>query len=378
MNKNEKLLEAIGMIDDHLIMEAQNAGKTAQTPIVSINDRKKASVLRQKKHRIQKAAVLRFQGALAACAVLAICFGIYGMLSGGSLLISPFSGKEKAAEYARITTESTTDMAAAVTEDAAQVPDASNKASEAKSVRETGSGTAIPEVLVEEAAEEEASDTSSFTAESSVQESVKAESAAEEPADSGAAAQKESGNTGEEPIQEAQTKSICVEAETEAVSGETELALLQEPMVLSLRGTDSVSVEEGAEKEQISGNETTASQETAVVKLEVKLLKAAGTEVTLGYSNLYNEEIVTYGSMYELEQQTAKGWLKVPVLDGIAWVDILYELEPGKTAKETIRLTTMFGELPTGHYRLVKNCMVDHADQTQEEIVIYTEFDIIK
>ena len=51
MNRNEKLLEAIGQIDDELILEAQNAGKTAQAPIVSIHDKKKSAVGKQKKQR---------------------------------------------------------------------------------------------------------------------------------------------------------------------------------------------------------------------------------------------------------------------------------------------------------------------------------------
>ena len=394
MNRNEKLLEAIGQIDAELILEAQNAGKTAQAPIVSIHDKKKSAVGKQKKQRNQKAAVLRFQGALAACAVLAICFGVYGMLAYNGLLISPFSKKSDSAEYTRITTESAmdmADMAAAPAEKAAESPAASNQMPEAKTAKETGNEAVIPEEAEEAAAEEaaaeeaaeEAVDTSSSEAKSSAQENIKSESAAEEPAENESAAGK--AGSGEIQTQETETESGAAAGGLEesigqeAVTGEIEVALLQEPMVLSLRGNDGVSVAaEGTENEEISGNETTPVQELSAVKLEAKLLKTEGTEVTLGYSNLYTDAAVIYGSMYELEQQTARGWIKVPVLDGIVWVDILYELEPGKTAKETIRLTTMFGELPTGHYRLVKNCIADHADQTQEEIVIYTEFDIIK
>ena len=109
-----------------------------------------------------------------------------------------------------------------------------------------------------------------------------------------------------------------------------------------------------------------------------KLVKISGTDVTVSFSTQYAEATVTYGTAYGLERQTADGWTKVSEKENVAWTDIQYELEAGKSATETVRLSSIFGTLENGHYRLVKNCTVTAADQSQKELTVYTEFDITK
>ena len=342
MNRNEKLLDAIGQIDDSLILDAMEAGNTGKAKVVSIQEGSKR-IQGKKKSSRKRAAILRFQGALAACAVLAICLGIYGLLAAEGLLIGPFE-KKSSAEMA---VERTADMVRAVPEEAATIEAA----------------PAAEEVTVAEAAVSEATET---TMEMAVFEAPQEQAVAEEAAEVVIA---EAESVEAEPA-ETEVDTEGADPEEEGVVSEIELALLQEPMVMSLRPA----------AEEVSGTEVSGepAEKEEVPLLKVALLETAGTDVTLTYSNDYETATVTYGSMYGLEMQGEDGWTDVPTLENIGWNTMLYILEPGKTSKETHLLSVVYGDLQAGHYRLVKNCTVEHEDREPEEIVIYTEFDIVK
>lgn len=79
MKESEKLLDLIGQIDDRLVEEAADAG-AARTDII----------IRDGKKRQKKAAFYRWQGALAACAVMAVCIGVFGLLERSGMLSAPF------------------------------------------------------------------------------------------------------------------------------------------------------------------------------------------------------------------------------------------------------------------------------------------------
>lgn len=86
MKKSEKLLDAIGQIDDKIVQEAANSGK-AESVISAVKAPvRKGKPVKSKKSAGRKRIVYRWQGALAACAVLLICVGIYGMLDRSGLL----------------------------------------------------------------------------------------------------------------------------------------------------------------------------------------------------------------------------------------------------------------------------------------------------
>ena len=345
MNRNEKLLEAIGQIDDSLVLDAMEAGNVSGGKVIHMQQK-----ARKKKAQARKAAVFRFQGALAACAVLAICLGIYGLLAAQGMLIGPF-GKKASTEMA---VESTADMARAMPEEAVS--------QEAAPVAEEA---AVPEAAFEvaayEAAEEEKK---AVTEEAPVKEEKVTEVTADEKAEP-VTVETESTETVETEIE-----TVEADPEVEVIGNEMELALLKEPMVMSLRPV----------AEEVSGTELAEepTEEENSPLLKAALFETAGTDVTLTYSNDYETAAVTYGSLYTLELQTEEGWTTVPALENIAWEMSLHILEPGKTAKETVLLSVVYGDLQAGHYRLVKNCTVEHTDQDAEEIVIYTEFDIVK
>lgn len=71
MKKNEKLLDAIGQIDDRLVEEAARAGAPAGA---------------KKRRKKKKVTMYRLQGALAACAMLMVCAGIASLVQRNGTL----------------------------------------------------------------------------------------------------------------------------------------------------------------------------------------------------------------------------------------------------------------------------------------------------
>lgn len=349
MNRSEKLLEAIGQIDDRLILDAEKSGGGA------VGTTAQKAVRRKK--RKKKAAVLRYQPVLAACAVLAVCLGIYGVLTANGLIISPFGGGSDSAQESKITAEVTTDT----TMDVAEAEDAAYAVEEAAEEEAAEPAEASEETTGQEAAAQDSS-TDSAGKESQQSNGQGAEVVTESAKQESASAEETAGKETAPAVPECET-----ETSSEEENAGIELALAQEPMVMSL----------DPEADDVSGNDTGQNQNLAAVSLTAKLVRTSGADVTLSLSNQYTDAMVTYGSMYELEHKTKEGWNEVAPKDNVLWVDVLYELEPGRSTTETVRLATMYGELEAGHYRLVKNCTVIAADQTEEKIVIYTEFDIV-
>lgn len=63
-----------------------------------------------------------------------------------------------------------------------------------------------------------------------------------------------------------------------------------------------------------------------------------------------------YGEHWQLEVAVEDGWHNVPAIPGNwGFIDIGYLLQPGQTAERTFRLDVMYGDLPTGQYRVVFN-----------------------
>lgn len=355
MNRSEKLLEAIGQIDDRLILDAQKAGAAGKPHGVGTAADSRRGTSRKKPAR-KKSWIYRYRGALAACAVLAICVGIYGLLSAEGLLLSPFDKSTDSAQQSQVTTENAADTVM----EGAREEAAAEEAVPAE-------GTAVKEAPAEEAAE-------SGTGDSEEQKSSQETDAAQE--------KDSSEKEGQEAAEQTETAEAETDETAEGVGGseagaiaecaelgnEAEAASAEEPRVMSLRPAS----------EEVSDNDLEQITDLPASLMEAKAVKTSGTDVTVSFSNQYTDTTVTYGTMYELERQTQEGWSSVPAKENVAWTDILYELEAGKSVKETVRLESMFGTLEAGHYRLVKNCTMIAADQTKKELVLYMEFDITK
>ena len=126
------------------------------------------------------------------------------------------------------------------------------------------------------------------------------------------------------------------------------------------------SLEENA-AEDIDGQAAALTQEKAEGVLGV-VLEADGGRVTFRIVNGTDQEI-SYGKRYTLERMEENGWQTVEPSGEVAWEDVLFLLQAGESAEDTIELSQGYDRLEDGQYRLVKWYFL-----SEEEIPLYLEF----
>ena len=126
------------------------------------------------------------------------------------------------------------------------------------------------------------------------------------------------------------------------------------------------SLEENA-AEDIDGQAAALTQEKEDGVLGV-VLEADGGRVTFRIVNGTDQEI-SYGKRYALERMGENGWQTVEPSGKIAWEDVLFLLQAGESAEDTIELSQGYDRLEDGQYRLVKWYFL-----SGEEIPLYLEF----
>ena len=126
------------------------------------------------------------------------------------------------------------------------------------------------------------------------------------------------------------------------------------------------SLEENA-AEDIDGQAAALTQEKAEGVLGV-VLEADGSRVTFRIVNGTDQEI-SYGKRYALERMEENGWQTVEPSGEVAWEDVLFLLQAGESAEDTIELSQGYDRLEDGQYRLVKWYFL-----SGEEIPLYLEF----
>ena len=375
LKKSEKLLDAIGQIDDRLVEEAAHAGKTVTAFAPA---RENSSVRHTKKKK--KAAMYRWQGALAACAVLAVCVGIFGLLSSQGLLLSPFGRESSTAmEGAAF------DMAAA---------DQPALTAEKKETAVSGAGDG-PEEAVEEAAAEEVQEAAEGLPENKDenladaaapeenvrQEAVSAETA--ENADSEKAGSESAGSEkaggAEETAENGGAQNAETEpSETEGAEAEGELCGL--PMLAAeleqgqaaAAGTEAQGEPE-ADSEADGKSESGQQSAAPAADITVRLLSCSAESVSWELSNLETDRNLYYGTAWELQQQTDAGWQTVESVKELVWKELLYVVKPGRTVKETADLYSIYGTLSSGSYRIVRECELGEEGQSY---TLYVEFSV--
>lgn len=126
------------------------------------------------------------------------------------------------------------------------------------------------------------------------------------------------------------------------------------------------SLEENA-AEDIDGQAAALTQEKEDGVLGV-VLEADGGRVTFRIVNGTDQEI-SYGKRYALERMGENGWQTVEPSGKIAWEDVLFLLQAGESAEDTVELSQGYDRLEDGQYRLVKWYFL-----SGEEIPLYLEF----
>ena len=126
------------------------------------------------------------------------------------------------------------------------------------------------------------------------------------------------------------------------------------------------SLEENA-AEDIDGQAAALTQEKEDGVLGV-VLEADGGRVTFRIVNGTDQEI-SYGKRYALERMEENGWQTVEPSGEVVWEDVLFLLQAGESAEDTIELSQGYDRLEDGQYRLVKWYFL-----SEEEIPLYLEF----
>ena len=88
---------------------------------------------------------------------------------------------------------------------------------------------------------------------------------------------------------------------------------------------------------------------------------------------------LTYGEDFSIEVKSDEfgTWEKLGyITDEINWTDIGYILEPGAHNENQINWTYIYGYLPAGHYRLVKEFMDFRKTGDYDQCDFYMEFDV--
>lgn len=307
MKRSEKLLDAIGQIDDRLVEEAADAGIASAV-----------IVIKKKKRRQKKAAIYRWQGALAACAVMAVCVGIFGLLTRSGILLSPFGAGSSQAPMER--EEASMDYAAA-------------------------KDAAMQEAAMEEKAEQGAI----------------MEAAGEKDAgtDSAAAA-------GESDIIEDFSKAGAEKdtSETAKVTAE------QQGIEQSDRSEDADSSWQSAERAESESMDMSGD-------VEITVTESSAESVTF-IMEYKASDTICFGEEYALEQYAEGVWQTVRPKAEVCWKEPLYIVGDGGSFQQTVNFGTIYGALTPGHYRLVKHYerTSGKEPQGQETYPMYVEFTV--
>ncbi|WP_345788297.1 immunoglobulin-like domain-containing protein, partial [Desulfitobacterium hafniense] len=83
------------------------------------------------------------------------------------------------------------------------------------------------------------------------------------------------------------------------------------------------------------------------------------------------EYTLSYGKGYMLQLLNDGNWNDIPTLPGVGWKDIALNLEAGKSFEEVIDLKLLYGELKTGHYRIIKEMFTETS-----ELDVIVEFEL--
>ena len=113
------------------------------------------------------------------------------------------------------------------------------------------------------------------------------------------------------------------------------------------------------------------------ITLSAKDVTSAGMTLVIDQKDGNSTGELTYGEPYSIECKNGDKWEPVKYLnDEVVWVDIGYTLELGAHNEEQINWTYIYGYLPAGHYRLVKEFMDFRKTGDYDQCDFYMEFDV--
>lgn len=115
------------------------------------------------------------------------------------------------------------------------------------------------------------------------------------------------------------------------------------------------------------------------ITMSAKDVTSAGMTLLIDQKGGNSTGELTYGEDFSIEVKSDEfgTWEKLGyITDEINWTDIGYILEPGAHNEEQKNWTYIYGYLPAGHYRLVKEFMDFRKTGDYDQCDFYMEFDV--
>lgn len=110
------------------------------------------------------------------------------------------------------------------------------------------------------------------------------------------------------------------------------------------------------------------------VKLSMNKYKSWEGEVSLRNNA---EESYTYGEWFEIQYKYGEEWHRVPYISEFGYYDIAYALPAGKSEAIHINWSKIYGELPVGTYRIVKDVIDYRSPGDYDKHYLAAEFEIM-
>lgn len=112
--------------------------------------------------------------------------------------------------------------------------------------------------------------------------------------------------------------------------------------------------------------------------MQVKDGTADASEVAITLKNVTDTEY-TYGESYTVQRKTDNGWIDVePVIEDYGFDDIAYTLPPMGSKEIIVDWEWLYGKLPAGDYRMVKEVLFVRAPGDYDRFTLYAAFTIVK
>ncbi|NLO48225.1 MAG: DUF4825 domain-containing protein [Clostridiales bacterium] len=112
--------------------------------------------------------------------------------------------------------------------------------------------------------------------------------------------------------------------------------------------------------------------------MQVKNGTATPSGATVTLKNVTDTEY-TYGESYTVQRKTDSGWVDVePVIEDYGFDDIAYTLPAMGNKEIIVDWEWLYGKLPAGDYRMVKEALFVRAPGDYDTFTLYTAFTIVK
>lgn len=109
---------------------------------------------------------------------------------------------------------------------------------------------------------------------------------------------------------------------------------------------------------------TQQTSRTVNMRITPQKYQSAPEKITLSISN-NTKETIQFGAYYEVEKSVNGKWIKQKFSDEIAFIEIMYILEPGKKETYEINLFPDMAKYEAGNYRIRKNILIGEENNPE-------------